>query len=1235
MLSYGNDLTTSQQVQQLYIAYLGRAADPAGLAYWAGEIDQGLISLDQLRQNLVNEQPEYLENYGQLSNEELTDTVYENLFNREADAAGRDYWVGQLESGAVRQDQLIIAYVNGASEPDQLVLSNKLFIAECYTNDTGLYTSEQISVLLTQANSDSELSSCPTVTAGDDDLDGLADSEETAGWEIIVDRNGFGLLADAILLERRTVFSDPSLYDTDADGLSDREEYLARTDPSRSDTDGDGLTDKEEIERWNTDANSADSDGDARDPDGTRSPDSSFFDGAEVAAGTSPSQSDTDGDGVSDFDEFEQNRNATIAEITQVDIAVSGDIAITMNVEYSETVGQTTEYGSVFATSNTSTQSRSDTESTAITHAASSGGEGFFDDLEFSKQGAIKFFGGKLLELGRSSACEFGESGNVDIVGLVRFDADDPEQTGDLVSSVASGARDVFNPVADSFGLCDDPTPETTNTTSTTITTESSRTATEEYSRYQIDSQERTETASSGTISLAINVTNRSSDTVKLVDPELTMMQWLSNADPAEAFGSGTFQTLATLTVSDGASDTFVLAPNQSATVQLQNDSVTADFVKGFLARPQAIFFSPANFSYTDADDVDFRFIYEDVYNRTATVVIDNGQAAVERYQVATNVDRTSDGDFAGLRVDTLLNDILDKTYSTVLVDRQDAQDGVVIVQELDTLDGLTTIAPSVLPDPFTGNGVLGDPQRRWIVYLREDEVNSTTTDFDDLILNSGDEMRLVYIRDDDGDGLFQREEDLYGTSDDPSDDNATDFDGDNLTDAFEVKTGWNVMITYGNGSGVVEYRVTSSPTNADIDDDGLTDEEEKSLGTDPFNRDTDDDGLTDGCEFDPLSPDSTESNGASLELCTYAFAYLVYEGFTISGYEVDGGDGTLTALAETVEGPNSNPQALAIGPNGQYAYTANGSSGGAYRVTSYTFDKGTGLLTGLPDAFQLEDNYSGLENWVWVAVDPTGSLLYAPDSGPDRDETNAYLIADGTESGTTAGQLIFADDDNGGVYPNPSKVIWHPEGDLVFIMGNDDTVGVATVDTNLDSAGYGSFEEVSGSRFDTSGFVNDIALSSDGYTLYIATRQSGTYRLLTYAVASTGERGQLSLIDTITLPGEVRALAVSPDGQFLFGGDISNEQILPWMIDSTTGMLTNVDRLPGTPGTHDGYATSEDPDALAVHPSGRILYVGVDDGLLLHEIDTSTGAVSEFDPEFDIPVGDSDPDQIVIYRVQ
>ncbi len=171
--AYGLDgLTTEQEIQQLYIAYLGRPADTAGMQYWAGEVDANLITLDQIRVNIVNEQPEYLENYGQLSNSELAARVYQNLFNRDPDEAGLAYWINQLETGAVPQDSLIIAYVNGAAEPDQQVLRNKLFVAECFTSGEGGYSEQVVQELLTQVTSDPLLESCPATSSTTASLSG-------------------------------------------------------------------------------------------------------------------------------------------------------------------------------------------------------------------------------------------------------------------------------------------------------------------------------------------------------------------------------------------------------------------------------------------------------------------------------------------------------------------------------------------------------------------------------------------------------------------------------------------------------------------------------------------------------------------------------------------------------------------------------------------------------------------------------------------------------------------------------------------------------------------------------------------------------------------------------------------------------------------------------------------------------------------------------------------------------
>jgi alpha-tubulin suppressor-like RCC1 family protein len=84
--------------------------------------------------------------------------------------------------------------------------------------------------------------------------------------------------------------------DYDADGLTNVQEYRAHLSPTNPDTDGDGLTDGEEINNYGTDPGNADSDGDG------------MGDGWEVHYGLDPKakggQGDADGDGLSDKLEF-------------------------------------------------------------------------------------------------------------------------------------------------------------------------------------------------------------------------------------------------------------------------------------------------------------------------------------------------------------------------------------------------------------------------------------------------------------------------------------------------------------------------------------------------------------------------------------------------------------------------------------------------------------------------------------------------------------------------------------------------------------------------------------------------------------------------------------------------------------------------------------------------------------------------------------------------------------------
>jgi len=152
--------------------------------------------------------------------------------------------------------------------------------------------------------------------------------------------------------------------------------------------------------------------------------------------------------------------------------------------------------------------------------------------------------------------------------------------------------------------------------------------------------------------------------------------------------------------------------------------------------------------------------------------------------------------------------------------------------------------------------GVQNVPEeaRLWVVITPQD-VNAGI-DFDALPLQAGRTYSLAFVQDQDMDGLYDREEFLYGSSD--RDDNTdgcplgdgapgcdtTKFDFDTVRDFEEVKTGWQVQVV-----GQASYPVFSNPVLPDTDADNLFDDQERQMGTDPAKRDTDGDGISDHAE--------------------------------------------------------------------------------------------------------------------------------------------------------------------------------------------------------------------------------------------------------------------------------------------------------------------------------------------------------------------------------------------------
>jgi len=124
---------TSTQLQELYVAYFGRAADPAGLDYWVSAgVSQAYFA------SVMHAQAEFQDAYGSSSTENQVNQIYKNLFNRDADAAGLSYWTNQINNGDLKLAEIATHLIwaaknNSDSSSDLDALNNRSAAAVAYT----------------------------------------------------------------------------------------------------------------------------------------------------------------------------------------------------------------------------------------------------------------------------------------------------------------------------------------------------------------------------------------------------------------------------------------------------------------------------------------------------------------------------------------------------------------------------------------------------------------------------------------------------------------------------------------------------------------------------------------------------------------------------------------------------------------------------------------------------------------------------------------------------------------------------------------------------------------------------------------------------------------------------------------------------------------------------------------------------------------------------------------------
>ena len=125
---------SQSSVTKLYIATFDRAPDNDGLKYW---VDSSKLELEDVAESFFDQEETKNKYPNNINNGDFINYVYSNLFKREPDSAGFDYWLDQLTNNGniIHRSVFLLAVINGAKDNDSKILDNKTIVGLSFANN--------------------------------------------------------------------------------------------------------------------------------------------------------------------------------------------------------------------------------------------------------------------------------------------------------------------------------------------------------------------------------------------------------------------------------------------------------------------------------------------------------------------------------------------------------------------------------------------------------------------------------------------------------------------------------------------------------------------------------------------------------------------------------------------------------------------------------------------------------------------------------------------------------------------------------------------------------------------------------------------------------------------------------------------------------------------------------------------------------------------------------------------
>jgi len=132
---------TTTQSAQLYLAYFGRPADPAGQNFWT---QAGSANTMQQQSNNFATAPEWTSAIAGMTNDQIVNLIYINSFGHAPDAAGLRFWSDAITNGVLSVGDAAWQIVTNAGPADTAIVAAKVTAALGYTAAVAADTTDSL-----------------------------------------------------------------------------------------------------------------------------------------------------------------------------------------------------------------------------------------------------------------------------------------------------------------------------------------------------------------------------------------------------------------------------------------------------------------------------------------------------------------------------------------------------------------------------------------------------------------------------------------------------------------------------------------------------------------------------------------------------------------------------------------------------------------------------------------------------------------------------------------------------------------------------------------------------------------------------------------------------------------------------------------------------------------------------------------------------------------------------------